>query len=409
MKIKSELILPASGLKKTKIAFKYGADACYGGLSKYSLRKAEVNFTEKELGRAIKIAHRSGGRFYVTFNIFPHNKNLGSIQKDVIKISKFKPDAFIISDPGVISLVKKNSKIPIHLSTQANTTNWRSVKFWKDLGVKRIILARELSLKEIKEIHEKVPNLELEVFVHGAMCISYSGRCLLSAFMTGREANLGDCAQPCRWQYKLKVNNFYLEEEKRPGEYFPIEESENGTYILNSKDLRLIQYLPDLIKAGVTGLKVEGRNKSEYYLATIARAYRKALDAINSSEAKKVLPELLEETEKVAHRGYTTGFLFGQAKVGEIYKKRGPQEKYKFLGIVEDSKNCYVKLFARNQIKKGMQIEVLAPQKIYQDKVEKIIIDSEEKDVANPLPTQKRIKLKLSKDYPKDSFLRTKI
>lgn len=422
MKYKSELILPAGDLKKTKFAYKYGADACYGGLAKYSLRKAEVNFTFNGLKKAIELAHSLGKKFYITFNILARNYNFTNIKSDIKKISEYRPDAFIVSDPGLIQLIKNNSNIPIHLSTQANTTNWQSVKFWKEQGIKRIVLARELTLKEIIEIHKEVPKMELEIFVHGAMCISYSGRCLLSAIMTGREANQGDCAQPCRWKYKLKSQDskvksqkieeekeYFLEEKLRPGEYFPIEETKNGTYIMNSKDLRLIQYLPNIIKAEVMGLKIEGRNKSEYYLATIARTYRKALDAMKKDNFKIILPNLLRETEKISHRDYTTGFLFGKAKKGETYPHRQPIENYKFLGVIESSKNGFAKLITRNQIKVGDKVEIMTPNLIYQEKVQRIITDEESIKMANPIPNKKFVQIKFSKDYPKLSILRKKL
>ncbi len=402
MRSKPELILPAGDFKKAQFAFLYGADCCYGGLGKYSLRKAEVNFTHQSLAKAIKLAHLLAKKFYVTFNIFARNFNFQTIKEDIRKISKAKPDAFIVADPGIVRLIKEASKVPIHLSTQANTLNWQAVKFWKDLGVKRIILARELTLKEIKEIKKKVPDIELEIFVHGAMCISYSGRCLLSAFFTGREANQGDCAQPCRWRYKA-----YLEEELRPGEFLTAKEDSKGTYIFNSKDLRLLEYIPDVIKAGVTGLKVEGRNKSEYYLSVIARAYRKAIDYYQNNNFKKFLPELLEETEKIAHRDYTTGFLFGKAKKGEIYPNRRPIEKYKFLGIIESQFKEFSKIICRNQIKKGDILEILTPGRIYHDKVLEILNkDGEEIEVGNPLPQKEYIFIKFKKMYPQNSILR---
>lgn len=279
MKTKPELVLPAGDLHRVKIAFSYGADAVYVGLDKYSLRKAEVRFTIPQIKKAIEYAHSLDKKLYVTFNIFAHNKHLKSLEKDMKAIGKFHPDAFIISDPGVVALAQKVApKIPIHLSTQANTVNIESVEFWLRQGIKRIVLARELMLKEITEIKKAVPKMELEIFVHGAMCISYSGRCLLSAAMTGRSANLGKCAQPCRWQYKT-----YLEEAKRKGEFYPIEEDEKGTYLMNSKDLCLIEHLDKIVAAGITGLKIEGRNKTDFYVASAARAYRQALAAVTSN------------------------------------------------------------------------------------------------------------------------------
>lgn len=401
---KPELILPAGDLNKARFAFKYGADTCYAGLAKHSLRKAEINFTLKELEQGIKLAHSLGKKFYVTFNVFAKNNQLAQIKKDMIKIARFKPDAYIIADPGIVRLAKKYTKVPIHLSTQANTTNTESVKFWKEMGIKRIVLAREMTLREIKEIHKNVPSIEIEAFVHGAMCISYSGRCLLSKVMTGREANQGDCAQPCRWKYKT-----YLEEELRPGQYFPVSQDKEGTYIFNSGDLRALEYLPEILKAGVTGLKVEGRNKTEYYLSTIARAYRKALVAIDKKTFKKELPDLLRETEKIAHREYTSGFYFNEAKSGKTYNQRGPIETYSFLGVIIKSKDNYSSFVTRNQIRQGDTIEIMTPDKVYRERVKEILQDKDILKVANPLPTQEEISIKLSNDYPKDSIIRKKI
>ena len=403
--MKSELILPAGDLRKAKFAFLYGADACYGGLAKHSLRKAEVNFNYKTLSQAISLAHKNNKKFYVTFNIFAKNKHLPVIKNDLIKISKMKPDAFIAADLGVIRLIKKYTKIPIHVSTQANTSNYEAVKFWSDFGVKRVVLARELNLKEISEIHGKLPSIELEVFVHGAMCVSYSGRCLLSKVMTGREANLGNCAQPCRWNYKV-----YLEEELRPGQYFSAEQDRDGTYIFNSKDLNLIEYLPKLKKAGVLGFKVEGRNKSEYYLSTIARAYKKAMEAEDSKKFKKEISELKEETEKVAHREYSSGFILEEAKKGETYQKRSPIESYSFLAVLETKNKEGYLIEPRNQIKVGDKVEIMTPDKVYQDKVLSLNDDSVKVKIVNPKPQKRKVYLKLkNNNYPSCSILRKRI
>jgi putative protease len=315
--MKPELILPGGDLERVKIAFKYGADAVYVGINKHSLRKAEIRFDVSEVGEAIKYAHSIGKRLFVTFNVFAHNHQLIDIEKDMKAIAKFGPDAFIMADLGVMNIAKRVApNVPIHVSTQANTVNIEDVKFWRDFGAKRVVLARELTLKEISEIHQTVPDIELEVFVHGSMCISYSGRCLMSNYMTGRDANNGECAQPCRWNY-----NVYLEEKNRPGEYFPAEEDDKGTYIMSSKDLALIEYLPEVMAAGVTGLKVEGRNKSEYYLASVGYAYRKALEAIEHKKyTNKIKKELFNELTKVNNRDYTTGFIFGMPNLAKLMK-----------------------------------------------------------------------------------------
>ncbi len=403
--MKSELILPAGDLNKAQFAFLYGADACYGGLAKHSLRKAEVNFSHKTLSQAINLAHQNNKKFYVTFNIFAKNKHLLTIKKDLIKISKMKPDAFIAADLGIIRLIKKYTKIPIHVSTQANTSNYEAVRFWSDIGVKRVVLARELSLKEIAEINKKIPSMELEVFVHGAMCISYSGRCLLSKVMTGREANLGNCAQPCRWNYKV-----YLEEGLRPGQYFPAEQDKEGTYIFNSKDLNLIEYLPKLKKAGVLGFKVEGRNKSEYYLSTIARAYKKALESDKNKKFKKEISEFKKETEKVAHREYFNGFIFEEAKNGETYKKRSPVENYSFLAVLKTGNKKGYLVEPRNQIKIGDKVEIMTPDKVYYDKVLALNDNLIETETVNPKPQKRKVYIKLeNNNYPIFSILRKRI
>lgn len=399
---KPELILPAADLNKTKYAFMYGADAVYGGLPAFSLRKAEVNFTLKTLGEAIDYAHSLNKKFYVTLNIFPKNSQIKTLEKEIIKLSALRPDAFIISDPGLISLAKKLTKTPIHLSTQANSLNYETIKFWKDYGLKRVVLARELTLKEIAIIKKEVPGMELECFVHGAMCISYSGRCLLSNVMTGRASNQGICAQPCRWNYKIKQNlknkiqnqEFYLEEEKRPGEYFPIIEDDTGTFIMNSKDLCMIEHIDELMKAGIDSFKIEGRNKSEYYLAIATRSYRKAIEISNSqlpiSNKKSELHKLKKEMETVMHREYTTGFFFGDTKKGEVYGQRAPVSTHEFVGrvlsviptkegsqgldssMLRNDKKMY-KIEVRNKIQLGDTLEFIAPDEIIKVKLKELL------------------------------------
>jgi putative protease len=425
MKTKPELILPAGDPEKARFAFEYGADAVYLGMAKYSMRKTEVRFTISEIKSTIEYAHKLGKRVYITFNIFAHDKHLKTLASDIRKIAKLNPDAFVIADMGVLKLVKENApEIPIHVSTQQNSVNAEAVKLWKDFGVKRVILARELSLKEIKKIHTAVPNIELEMFVHGAMCISYSGRCLLSAYMTGREANLGDCAQPCRWNY-----NVYLEEKLRPGEFFPAEEGSVGTYLMNSKDLCLVEYLDKIEEAGISGLKIEGRNKSIYYLGVVTRAYRTALDAIESGKYDaKLKKELMKELVTLNYRGYTTGFAFGNAKKGETYPSRQPVRNYNFVAVVRPSSSCHSRgsgnpdprvkpendkwnfIEVRNQIKVGDKIDVITPDKVTSEKVLDIIDESgNELEVINPGKTGQMAYLKLKNIYPEMSLMRKKI
>lgn len=399
---KIELVLPGGDYKRAKIALDFGADAVYVGLNKYSLRKGEVRFNISELKKTIQYAHSLRKKIYVTFNIFAHNKHLKDIERDMKKIAALKPDAFIIADLGVMQIAKKVApNVPLHVSTQANTTNIEDVKFYKKLGVKRVVLARELTLPEIDDIQEAVSGIELEVFAHGSMCISYSGRCLLSNYMTGRHANLGDCAQPCRWNYDV-----YLEEKKRPGELFKIEESEDGTNIMSSKDLRTIGQIDKMVKAGVTGFKIEGRNKTEYYLAATALAYREALNLAKIGKYTiKDKKRLSGDLEKIAHRGYTEGFLNNNAKKGETYKGRSPIQKWEYIAQVIGTDN---KVLVKNKISIGDGVEVLTVDGIFKDKVLSITENDKEIDSISPGKTNQMAKVVLSKVYSKNSMLRRK-
>lgn len=408
--MKPELILPGGDLERVRIAFAYGADAVYVGLNKHSLRKAEIRFDIPEIGEAIAHAHSLGKRLFVTFNIFAHNQHLADIEKDMALVAKFGPDAFIIADPGVMQIAKRVAPdVPIHVSTQANTTNIEDVKFWHEMGAKRVVLARELTLTEISEIHAAVPEMELEAFVHGSMCISYSGRCLMSNYMTGRNANLGECAQPCRWNY-----NVYLEEKQRPGELFPAEEDENGTNIMSSKDLALVEYLPEILAAGVTGLKVEGRNKSEYYLATVGYTYRKALDLIKAGKYdKKAKAELRAELDKVNNRDYTTGFILDAAKKGETYEGRSPIRKWGYIAEITNDQLQITnanEVIVKNKISKGDKVEILTPGRLYQDEIITISdLDSHELDEINPGKTDQKAVITLTTRYPVNSFIRKRL
>jgi len=357
---KSELIAPAGSFEKLVCAIEYGADAIYAGVPDFSLRARINKFNDEKIIKAIEYAHQKNKKIYITINVFAHNHHIKSFEKHLKIYRGNMPDAFIVSDVGMIQVIRNlYPNIKIHLSTQANTTNWQSAKYWFDNGVKRIVLARELNINEIKEIHKKVPKLELEYFVHGAMCMAYSGRCFLSSWQTGRSSNLGDCAQNCRWKYQLV-------EEKRPNEYIPIEQDNHGTYLLNSKDLCLIEYLDELKNAGITSFKIEGRAKSVYYLAQVVKAYRTAID-INSKNKKitsykKITPfittvrkevinrnkkvkveeikKLKRELEKLLNRTFTTGFLFGECKFkGQETKFSHTKEEYEFVGEVLAYKN----------------------------------------------------------------------
>ncbi len=367
---KPELLLPAGNLKKLKTAFEYGADAVYLGLPQFSLR-AKTGFDLKTLKEGIIYAHKLKKKVYVTINIFAHNKHIKALPPYLKTLASLKPDAIILSDPGVLSMVKKYlPKTEIHLSTQANTLNYEAVKFWSKNGVKRIILGRETSLKDIKEIKKLAPKTQLEVFVHGAMCLSYSGRCYLSAWLNNRSGNLGECTQPCRWNYKM-----YIEEPLRPGELMPLEEDKNGTYILNSRDLRLIRYLPELLSAGITSFKIEGRTKSAYYLAMVTKCYRQAIEATIKNKNKKTLNskllELEKELEKIDNRGYTTGFMFEKTKTKEQqnFLSSKATSNWQLAGeIVEvkkDKKGLKIYFQAHNTLKAGEMAEIVTPGRQY--------------------------------------------
>jgi len=357
---KAELLAPAGNLEKLKMAIIYGADAVYLGGEEYGLRAYADNFTPDALIEGIEFAHSRGKKVYLTMNIIPHNEDLDGMSDYVKFAEEAGVDAIILSDPGVFSIVREVAPdMEIHISTQANNTNWRSAKFWYEQGAKRIILARELSLKEIKEIREKVPEgLQLEIFIHGAMCISYSGRCLLSSYMAGRDSNRGLCAHPCRWKY-------YLVEEKRPGEYMPVYENERGTFIFNSKDLCMIEYIPEILETGVESLKIEGRIKSSYYVATVVRAYRQALDSYYSNpEGYSFNPEWLEEVSKASHREFTTGFYFNKTTgKDQIYHTSSYIREYDFVGLVTayDRNTGIATVEQRNRMFVGDEIEVVRP------------------------------------------------
>lgn len=357
---KVELLAPAGSLEKLKMAVEYGADAVYLGGEAYGLRAGADNFSSGQMREGMQYAHSRGKKVYLTMNIIPHNEDLDGMEEYVREVSEMGVDAILVSDPGVFSIIRETAPdMEIHLSTQANNTNWRSAQFWYKHGVKRIVLARELSLKEIREIREKAPaELELEAFVHGSMCISYSGRCLLSSYMAGRDANRGDCAHPCRWKY-------YLMEEKRPGEYMPVFENERGTFIFNSRDLCMIEHIPEMIDAGVTSLKIEGRMKSSFYVATVVKAYREAIDAYYRDPEKYSFdPSWLEEISKVSHREFTTGFYFNKPNErDQIYNTSSYIRGYDFVGMVKsyDHNTGVATIEQRNRMFIGDEIEVVRP------------------------------------------------
>jgi U32 family peptidase len=353
-KQKPELLAPAGNMEKLKVAIRYGADAVYLGGKAFGLRNLAGNFTLPELGEAVAYAHARGVKVYLTLNAFPDNSELTLLERYLGEIAEVAFDAYIVADPGVIALIREiYPEREIHLSTQANTTNWRSARFWQSQGIKRVNLAREMSLADIRETADRC-DLELEAFVHGAMCISYSGRCLLSSAMTGRDANKGECTQPCRWNYAIV-------EESRPGEYFPIQEDDGGSFIFNSKDLCLIEQLPDLVQAGVNSLKIEGRMKGIYYAASVIRIYRAALDSYwEDPDAYCLKPEWLEELAKVSHRGYTTGFLLGKPRDLDHEYLSDYVRNFEFVAIVEGEAAGGGTLVAvRNHMELGDTLELI--------------------------------------------------
>jgi len=361
---KPELLAPAGNLEKLKMAVIYGADAVYLGGEEYGLRAYADNFSAEELREGIAFAHSHGRRVYLTMNIIPHNADFEGMAEYIAMARDMGVDAVIFSDPGVFDLLREHAPdMELHLSTQANNTNWRSAAFWHRQGVKRIILARELSADEIKEIRKNVPeDLELEMFVHGAMCISYSGRCLLSNYMAGRDSNRGLCAHPCRWKY-------HLVEEKRPGQFFPVFENERGTYIFNSKDLCLIEHIPEILESGVSSLKIEGRMKSSYYVATVVKAYREALDAyVSDPDGYTFDRTWLEEISKASHREYTTGFFFSKPTgKDQVYGSSSYIREYDFVGLVTayDERTGIATIEQRNRFAVGDELEVVPPKGPY--------------------------------------------
>ncbi|MCM1143104.1 MAG: U32 family peptidase [Blautia sp.] len=355
-----ELLVPASSLEVLKTAVIFGADAVYIGGEAFGLRAKAKNFSEEEMAQGIAFAHAHGVRVHVTANILAHNGDLEGAATYFTRLRELAPDALIIADPGMFLLAKEICPdIEIHVSTQANNTNYMTYQFWHKLGARRVVSARELSLQEIKEIRAQIPEeMEIESFIHGAMCISYSGRCLLSSYFTGRDANRGACTHPCRWKYAVV-------EEKRPGEYFPVYENERGTYIFNSKDLCMIEHIPEMLDAGIDSFKIEGRMKTALYVATVARTYRKAIDDCLESEEKyrANMEWYREEIAKCTYRQFTTGFYFGKPdETTQIYDNSTYINEYTYLGIVNslDGQNT-AHIEQRNKFRVGDEIEIMKP------------------------------------------------
>lgn len=357
---KPELLIPASSLEVLKTAVLFGADAVYIGGEAFGLRAKAKNFSPQEMKEGIEFAHAHGVHVHVTANILAHNEDLEGARAYFKELKELKPDALIIADPGMFTLAKEICpEIDIHVSTQANNTNYMTYLFWHKLGAKRVVAARELSLQEIAEIKSRIPQeLEMECFIHGAMCISYSGRCLLSNYFTGRDANQGACTHPCRWKYAVV-------EESRPGEYMPVYENERGTYLFNSKDLCMIEHIPEMVQAGIDSFKIEGRMKTALYVATVARTYRKAIDDYLESEEKYLenLPWYRDEISKCTYRQFTTGFYFGKpSEETQIYDNNTYVNDYIYLGIVEDiDEGGAACITQRNKFCVGDSIEIMKP------------------------------------------------
>ncbi|MEG2353225.1 MAG: U32 family peptidase [Clostridium sp.] len=353
---KPELLAPAGNLEKLKTAINFGADAVYVGGSKLNLRAFADNFTNDTLLEGVNYAHHRGKKVYVTLNVFPHNEDLDGLEEYLVELYKLNVDAIIVSDPGIIMTAREVvPNLEIHLSTQANNVNFKSAIFWHKQGVKRIVLARELSMIEVKELKEKIPeSCEIEAFVHGAMCMAYSGRCLLSNYIVGRDSNRGQCAQPCRYKYRLV-------EEKREGEYFPIIEDEKGTYIMNSKDLCMIEYIPELVKSGIDSFKIEGRMKSVFYVASVVKAYRLALDSyFENPEGYKFDDKWLEYLMMPSHRKYYTGFYFDEDEK-QSYDSSAYEKSYDVIGIIKDfdKETMIATIEQKNKVFNGDTVEVL--------------------------------------------------
>ena len=354
-----ELLVPASSLEVLKVAVTFGADAVYIGGDVFSLRAKAKNFSLEEIAEGVKFAHERDVRVYVTANILAHNDDLAVAKEYFEELKATGVDALIISDPGVFEIARNVwPEVEIHISTQANNTNYGTYNFWHKLGAKRVVSARELSLEELKELRANIPDdLEIETFIHGAMCISYSGRCLLSNYFTGRDANQGECTHPCRWKYAVV-------EEERPGEYLPVYENERGTFIFNSKDLCMIEHIPKLMEAGIDSFKIEGRMKTALYVATVARTYRKAIDDYLEDSALygKNMPWYLDQISNCTYRQFTTGFFFGKpSNEAQIYDNNTYLKEYTYLGLVGECKDGLYHIEQRNKFLVGETIEVMKP------------------------------------------------
>ena len=386
-KRRPELLIPASSLEVLKIAVMFGADAVYIGGEAFGLRAKAKNFSKEDMKEGIWFAHEHGARVHVTVNILAHNDDLEGVRQYLYELRKMRPDALIIADPAVFDLAKEICpEIDRHISTQANNTNYGTYQFWHRLGAKRVVSARELSLKEIREIRERIPKeMEIESFIHGAMCISYSGRCLLSNYFTGRDANQGACTHPCRWKYSIV-------EETRPGEFMPVFENDRGTFIFNSKDLCMIEHIPEMIDAGIDSFKIEGRMKTALYVVTVARTYRKAIDDYleDPEKYRENMPWYLDQIVNCTYRQFTTGFYFGKPdETSQIYDNNTYVKEYTYLGIIGDERDGMYRIEQRNKFSVGDRIEIMKPDGQNVEVTVRRIVDEEGKEQESaPHPKQ---------------------
>lgn len=348
-----ELLAPAGNMEKLKTAFHFGADAVYLAGKKFGLRAYADNFDDEQIVEAVQYAHGLGKKVYVTLNVFPKDSDFEQLPSYLAILEKAHVDAVLVSDLGTFDFVRSNSNLPVHVSTQANTLNSHAVKMWRSLGAERVVLARELSLKEIAQIHQSCPDVQLEVFVHGAMCISYSGRCLMSNYLVNRDSNRGECVQACRWKWEVR--------EVSRQDALPVEEDDRGTYVFNSKDMNVLAYLPQILCAGVCSLKIEGRMKSSFYVGTVVNAYRRALDAIAAGTFNdQLVADLNAELNKASHREYTTGFYFDEDETRQYYADSRAVEEYKFIAVVKQVASGKIVVEQRNKFAVGDTLETLS-------------------------------------------------
>lgn len=399
-----EILAPAGDMERLVAAVNYGADAVYLGGKSFGMRAGPKNFTYDELKSAVKLAHSKGVKVYLTCNTLPRNDEIPYFQQFIEEASDCGVDAVIVADLGILSLVKKFAPdMEIHMSTQTGIVNYVTANELYNMGVKRVVMARELSLEEIAEIRAKTPpQLDIEAFVHGAMCMSFSGRCLLSQYLVNRDANRGECAQPCRWGY-------HLMEEKREGEFYPIFEDEKGSYILNAKDLCMIDHLDKVAEAGVTSFKIEGRAKSSYYVSVVTNAYRMAADILKNSPDNYRLPEWVrDEVFKVSHRNYCTGFFFGHPKDCQYYENSGYIREYDIAAVVDGCRDGFIYATQRNCFRTGDVVEILSPGKHFENFTVEKMYNSDGEEIENANHAMMHLRIPCEKSYPENSIIRIK-